>query len=304
MVRVSIVPISEGDLQVLAPSRPLFDHGPGVGFPGRGTVSPGCRVGSRKLEGIGLSRISGANGDPPLVVSPTSSLDLTKSLWTSSSLRLTWRSCSLTELVESKETTSGSGESGSPVDSPRRSGSRSWLRSGGGVLRQGVLLGTTLTGVLPAATYVEGYADAGASTLGPVEGCRGQWLGSSLSRAEVSARPFLVRVRKSANVGGDRDFLLKSSGERKIEREFSSSSFTYYRNECFIPVGGEHIRTPSLTFVVPRDMTEMYKGCATAAAWGKGMAHHATLMGVGLGSIVPDHLHLGYQIDCRPDPSG
>ncbi|RWW62633.1 hypothetical protein BHE74_00030243 [Ensete ventricosum] len=43
MVRVSIVPISKGDLRVLAPSRPLFDHGPGVGFPGRGTVSPGCR---------------------------------------------------------------------------------------------------------------------------------------------------------------------------------------------------------------------------------------------------------------------
>ncbi|RRT46091.1 hypothetical protein B296_00021816 [Ensete ventricosum] len=65
-------------------------------------------VGSQKLEGIGLSRISGANGDSPLVVSPTSSFDMTKSLWTSSSLWLTWRSCSLTELVESEETTSGS----------------------------------------------------------------------------------------------------------------------------------------------------------------------------------------------------
>ncbi|RRT34112.1 hypothetical protein B296_00039620 [Ensete ventricosum] len=30
MVRVSIVPISKGDLRVLAPSRPLFDRGPGV----------------------------------------------------------------------------------------------------------------------------------------------------------------------------------------------------------------------------------------------------------------------------------
>ncbi|RRT46665.1 hypothetical protein B296_00014913 [Ensete ventricosum] len=40
---VSIIPISKGDLRVLAPSRPLFDRGPGVGFPGRGTVSPGCR---------------------------------------------------------------------------------------------------------------------------------------------------------------------------------------------------------------------------------------------------------------------
>ncbi|RRT31735.1 hypothetical protein B296_00049922 [Ensete ventricosum] len=277
MVRVSIVPISEGDLRVLAPSRPLFDRGPGVGFPGRGTVSPGCRR-STKCRGKGAThqRVGG-------VVES----------------HLSPEHC---DVLPSKQHP-GSGESGSPVDSPRRSGSRSCLRSGGGVLRRGVLLGMTLTGVLHAATYVEGYADAGASALGPVEGCRGQWLGSSLSRAEVSARPFLVRVRKSANVGGDRDFLLKSSGERKIEREFSSSSFTYYRNECFIPVGGEHIRTASLTFVVPRDMTEMYKGCATAAAWGKGMAHHATLMGVGLGSIVPDHLYLGYQIDCRPDPS-
>ncbi|RRT47658.1 hypothetical protein B296_00028313 [Ensete ventricosum] len=43
MVRVSIIPVFKGDLRVLAPSRPLFDRRPGVGFPGRGTVSPGCR---------------------------------------------------------------------------------------------------------------------------------------------------------------------------------------------------------------------------------------------------------------------
>ncbi|RRT34235.1 hypothetical protein B296_00042023 [Ensete ventricosum] len=44
MVRVSIVPLSEGDRRVLAPSRSLFDRGSGIGFPGRGTVSPGCRL--------------------------------------------------------------------------------------------------------------------------------------------------------------------------------------------------------------------------------------------------------------------
>ncbi|RRT75364.1 hypothetical protein B296_00017447 [Ensete ventricosum] len=71
----------------------------------------------------------------------------------------------------------------------------------------------------------------------------------------------------------------------------------------FIPVRGELVSTPSFTFVVPRDMTETYGGCATTAAWGKSMLRHATLMGVGLDSVVPDHLHLGYQIDYRPDPS-
>ncbi|RZS11184.1 hypothetical protein BHM03_00042493 [Ensete ventricosum] len=49
------------------------------------------------------------NGDPTLECSLTSSLDLTNSLRTSSSLWLTWRSCSLTESVESEEMTSGSG---------------------------------------------------------------------------------------------------------------------------------------------------------------------------------------------------
>ncbi|RRT67488.1 hypothetical protein B296_00014002 [Ensete ventricosum] len=33
--------------------------------------------------------------------------------------------------------------------------------------------------VLPAATSAEGHTDVGASALGPVEGCRAQWLGSS-----------------------------------------------------------------------------------------------------------------------------
>ncbi|RRT42708.1 hypothetical protein B296_00056928 [Ensete ventricosum] len=46
---------------------------------------------------------------------------------------------------------------------------------------EGVLLGSVLTRVLPAATSAEEHPDVGASALGPVEGCRGQWLGSSQS---------------------------------------------------------------------------------------------------------------------------
>ncbi|RZS01222.1 hypothetical protein BHM03_00031041, partial [Ensete ventricosum] len=49
-------------------------------------------------------------------------------------------------------------------------------------------------------------------------------------------------------------------------------------------------------------MAESYGGRAVAAAWGEGVARHTTLMGVELGSVVPGHLHLGYQIDCRPGP--
>ncbi|RWW36342.1 hypothetical protein BHE74_00058633 [Ensete ventricosum] len=61
---------------------------------------------------------------------------------------------------------------------------------------------------------------------------------------------------------------------------------TYYRSKCFIPVGGELARTPSLTFVVPRNMTETYGGRAVAAAWGEGMARHATLMGKGRADVA------------------
>ncbi|RRT34307.1 hypothetical protein B296_00049238 [Ensete ventricosum] len=50
-------------------------------------------------------------------------------------------------------------------------------------------------------------------------------------------------------------------------------------------------------------MAESYRGRAAAAAWGEGMARHTTLLGVELGSVVSNHLHLGYQIDCRPGPS-
>ncbi|RWW80531.1 hypothetical protein BHE74_00011117, partial [Ensete ventricosum] len=63
--------------------------------------------------------------------------------------------------------------------------------------------------------------------------------------------------------------------------------FTYCRNGCFISVRGELVHTPSLIFVVPRDVAETYGGRATATAWGEGMVHYATLMGVGLGSVVP-----------------
>ncbi|RRT72012.1 hypothetical protein B296_00005115, partial [Ensete ventricosum] len=64
---------------------------------------------------------------------------------------------------------------------------------------------------------------------------------------------------------------------------------TCCRKRCFISVRGELIRTPSLlTFVVPRDVAEMYRGRATATSWGEGMTRHATLMGVGPDSPEPD----------------
>ncbi|RRT43052.1 hypothetical protein B296_00020632 [Ensete ventricosum] len=81
---VNIVPFSKGDPRVLAP-QPLFDCGPdraicalNAATCSVGLVLPsyGSRAGSRKLEGIGLSRILGANGDLPLMISPTSTLDL------------------------------------------------------------------------------------------------------------------------------------------------------------------------------------------------------------------------------------
>ncbi|RZR74973.1 hypothetical protein BHM03_00046964 [Ensete ventricosum] len=98
--------------------------------------------------------------------------------------------------------------------------------------------------------------------------------------------------------------VLEKDRERVSERESFPLPFTCCRNGCFIPVGGELVSTPSLSFVVPRDMTEIYGGRATTVAWGEGMACHATLMGMELGSVIPSHLHLGYQISCRPDPSG
>ncbi|RZS18991.1 hypothetical protein BHM03_00051331 [Ensete ventricosum] len=55
VVRVNVVPFSEGDPRVLAPSRRLFDCGPGVGFPGRGTVSPECRISGTMDGGLSIS---------------------------------------------------------------------------------------------------------------------------------------------------------------------------------------------------------------------------------------------------------
>ncbi|RZS25827.1 hypothetical protein BHM03_00059078 [Ensete ventricosum] len=97
-----------------------------------------------------------------------------------------------------------------------------------------------------------------------------------------------AQVRKNIELPS-REGEAKSSGEkRETPRERESSFFPHFyfcRNECFIPVRGELVRTLSLTFVVPRDVIETYRGRATTAAWGEGMAHHATLMGVGPGSV-------------------
>ncbi|RWW42139.1 hypothetical protein BHE74_00052330 [Ensete ventricosum] len=46
-------------------------------------------------------------------------------------------------------------------------------------------------------------------------------------------------------------------------------------------MGGELVRMPDLTLVVPRDTTESYDGRAGAAVWVEGMARHTTLMAHG-----------------------
>ncbi|RRT37731.1 hypothetical protein B296_00040542 [Ensete ventricosum] len=57
--------------------------------------------------------------------------------------------------------------------------------------------------------------------------------------------------------------------------------FSCCRSMCFISLGGELARTPSLTSVVPRDMAETYGRRAAAVAWDGGMGRHTALMGMG-----------------------
>ncbi|RWW08076.1 hypothetical protein GW17_00028502 [Ensete ventricosum] len=53
---------------------------------------------------------------------------------------------------------------------------------------------------------------------------------------------------------------------------------TCCRNGRFIPVGGELVRTPGLTLIVPRGTAELYGGRADAAVWGEGVERHTVLM--------------------------
>ncbi|RWW19827.1 hypothetical protein GW17_00016094 [Ensete ventricosum] len=96
--------------------------------------------------------------------------------------------------------------------------------------------------------------------------------------------PSNAQVRKDTELPSREDEAKSSEEKRESPRErvfLLPPLFTCCRSRCFIPVGGELAGTPSLTFVVPRDMTETYGGCVAAATWGEGMARHATLMGVG-----------------------
>ncbi|RWV92113.1 hypothetical protein GW17_00045550 [Ensete ventricosum] len=129
------------------------------------------------------------------------------------------------------------------------------------------------------------------------------------SRAEVSARPVLVRVRKSANDGGGQNFLrglmlLRGfSTQSSVGLSLGSSQGWRSCTKASLEMGGvtqrgpsdaqvsrnpewpfrerELARTPSLTIVVPQDMTETYGGRAATAAWDGGMGRHAVLMGMG-----------------------
>ncbi|RZR83739.1 hypothetical protein BHM03_00010468 [Ensete ventricosum] len=81
---------------------------------------------------------------------------------------------------------------------------------------------------------------------------------------------------------GENQELPSWEGEvRVLEREFFPVPFTCCRNRCFIPVGGELVRTPGLTLVVPRGTTRSYGGRAGAIVWDEGVARHTTLMAHG-----------------------
>ncbi|RRT70677.1 hypothetical protein B296_00021244 [Ensete ventricosum] len=66
------------------------------------------RAGNLKLVVIGLSCISGVNGEPPFELSPVSSFDLVIAFCASSNHRFTYRSCACTESIESDDKVSGS----------------------------------------------------------------------------------------------------------------------------------------------------------------------------------------------------
>ncbi|RWV91952.1 hypothetical protein GW17_00045715 [Ensete ventricosum] len=81
---------------------------------------------------------------------------------------------------------------------------------------------------------------------------------------------------------GENQELPSWEGEvRVLERVFSNPPVTCCRNGCFIPVGGELVRMPGLTLVVPRGTAESYDGRAGAAIWGESVARHTTLMARG-----------------------
>ncbi|RZR74898.1 hypothetical protein BHM03_00045716, partial [Ensete ventricosum] len=93
------------------------------------------------------------------------------------------------------------------------------------------------------------------------------------------------RRRSRVARGHDRGRFFSRSRRRSVspreETDRGDPPFTCCRNVCFIPVGGELVRTPDLTLVVPRGTTESYDGRAGAAVWGKGVARHMTLMAHG-----------------------
>ncbi|RRT57139.1 hypothetical protein B296_00023573 [Ensete ventricosum] len=135
-------------------------------------------------------------------------------------------------------------------------------------------------------------------SLGPSRGWR-SCTQASLEVGGVTQRgPSDAQVSKNPE-WPSREGKVWSIGEKKVRSSERKLPLTCCRSKCFILVGGELARTPSLTFVVPRNMAETYGG---HVAWGVGMARHATLMGVG--SVVFGHLHLGLQIGCRLGPSG
>ncbi|RRT60963.1 hypothetical protein B296_00018366 [Ensete ventricosum] len=66
---------------------------------------------------------------------------------------------------------------------------------------------------------VEGHADAGASALGPIEGCRGQWLGSSqLVFGLVGCDRETLRLLRQEARCDERESKIQGSKPRVIEQ--------------------------------------------------------------------------------------
>ncbi|RRT36504.1 hypothetical protein B296_00025865 [Ensete ventricosum] len=107
-----------------------------------------------------------------------------------------------------------------------------------------------------------------------------------MSRAEVSARPVLVRVRKSANVGGGRNSLWIDDPSGVLDGELGrfvpmAVSGMAILHTCLSRGGRGDPERPLRRPIVARDMAETYGGRAVAMAWDRGMGRHAALMGMG-----------------------
>ncbi|RWW80985.1 hypothetical protein BHE74_00010649, partial [Ensete ventricosum] len=133
-----------------------------------------------------------------------------------------------------------------------------------------------------------GTFDVGCSLLGDLRfGRRSVRPSGHLGADDPAHRPFRgwegypVEAPPMPKSGENQELPSWEGEVRVLEREFFPVPFTCCRNRCFIPVGGELVRTPGLTLVVPRGTTRSYGGRAGAIVWDEGVARHTTLMAHG-----------------------